>query len=696
MSGITKETCSEGGENIGGTDNSDYVTYLIDVKDAGRYKVEYRVASEWSSGELSLAVNGSNLGSVTVEGTTGWQDWTTVSNYIELSQGKQTLTLDVIVGGFNLNYINFSYDEIIEENMLIHAENFINQQGLQFLPCNEGGSYLGYVDQGDWVTYSVNIPETNTYKVTYRVASLNGGGSFNVLLDSASIGSLTVDITHGWEKWVNVEQIISLPQGSAELKLDFTNPGLNIQQISIIKDGTQIEKEVGVWKTTIDQSSLLKKQEPTGFGNSGSGEYSFNVNANNQFQEMDGFGASMTESSAFLIKEKLNEGDRNTLMNSLFSYDSGIGISFLRQPMGSSDFALTERTYNDMGSGEDWNLNNFSIERDRDYIIPMLKLAQSINPNIKFMGTPWSAPAWMRWNNSLRGSGDSIRWECYNVWADYFKKFIDSYGNEGLPMYAITVQNEPLYGPESYPSMLLPAEFERDFIKENLGPLFRDSGINTKIIAYDHNFDNTEYSETIYDDPDASQFVAGSGWHTYGGSPEVMNQMHNKYPNMGNWITESGQGNWISNNGFPTGSWEGSFQEAMDYAIKGTRSWSKSILLWNIALDENQGPRIPGFNNNDNYGMVTISQSEGRVTSYQGNYYALGHLSKFVIPGAKRVEVNTYSGELEAVAFINPNGSKVLVLLNRSSTSKNFKVTEDSKDFYYDIEAYAALTLKWD
>src|SRR5689334_8783438 len=246
---------------------------------------------------------------------------------------------------------------------------------------------------------------------------------------------------------------------------------------------------VNIWLTTGDKANLLAPQPAVTFvPDSGSNPLTIDVNESLSYQTMDGFGASFTDSSAWLVWNKLSAAQRNTLMNNLFNPSTGIGLSYLRQPISSSDFALSNYTYDDMPAGQtDPNLTNFSINHDKTYITPVIQQALAINPNLHVMGTPWSAPAWMKTSGSLFNG--TLQTQYYGAYANYFVKFIQAYNTEGIPVYAITLQNEPHFEPNSYPGMRLEPADEANFVKNNLGPAFSSAGITTKIIVWDHNWD---------------------------------------------------------------------------------------------------------------------------------------------------------------------------------------------------------------
>ena len=446
---------------------------------------------------------------------------------------------------------------------------------------------------------------------------------------------------------------------------------------------TRISPEV--WMTTIDQEKLLEKQENINYKTDNTKkEYIINVDENKTYQQMDGFGASLTDASAWLMYNKLSEENRKELMEKLFHKNKGIGISFIRQPMGASDYALNIYSYDDMEKGEnDYDLRNFSIEHDKKYIMPMIKEAISINKDMKIMATPWSAPGWMKTSDDMIGG--TLKNDAYDAYANYFTKFVQDYKNEGISIYAISPQNEPLYSPKEYPGMIMQPEEQINFMKNNLGPAFKTAGLETKIICYDHNWDVPGYPLTVLKDAEANKFTDGSAWHYYGGDHEAMSEVHDKYPNKDIWFTEGSGGEWIP----PINK---AFLDQMKHIVRIPRNWSKSIVWWNMALDEKNGPTV--LSHSTCRGIVTINENTGDI-KYNLDYYTMGHISKFVLSGAYRIASNTYEDEVEDVAFKNPDGSKVLVISNRKKEDKQIKVIINYQNFEYLIPGESAVTFVW-
>lgn len=432
--------------------------------------------------------------------------------------------------------------------------------------------------------------------------------------------------------------------------------------------------------TTADQSKLLEAQPDVAFQpGSGSGTI-IEVDDTRTHQTMDGFGASFTDSSAWLVANQLDADQRDTLMTNLFDEQSGIGLSLLRQPMGASDFTANNAnyTYDDTCC----DLSDFSIAHDQDYIIPVLKQAKAISPGLKLMATPWSPPAWMKTSDSLNGG--QLKPDSHGVFADYFVEYVQAYAAEGLPIYALSPQNEP-HHEASYPSMRMEPAEQAAVVANELGPAFAENGIDTLIMAWDHNWDEPGYPIQVLDDPAAREYVAGSAFHCYAGDVTAQSEVHNAYPGKDLWFTECSGGEWSTDFG------ENLKWNTQNLIIGATRNWAKGVTLWNMALDENHGPTNGGCT--DCRGVVTVGPN-GNVT-YNVEYYVLGHASKFVRPGAERIESTTHPGDVESVAFRNTDGSIALIALNAGTAAKTFAVQWQGQAFEYELPAGAVATFTW-
>lgn len=443
--------------------------------------------------------------------------------------------------------------------------------------------------------------------------------------------------------------------------------------------------EIQVVESAEGQSPGLIQKPPLHFAGSQLPALTIQVDASTQFQTIDGFGASFTDSSAWLFDRKLTPQQRKDALKMLFDPRDGIGLNILRQPMGASDFATEQYSYDDVPTGEqDPKLAKFSIEHDRAYIIPLLKEALALNPNLKIIASPWSPPGWMKTSQSMIQG--ALLPEAYPEFANYFVKFIKAYADAGVPIYAITMQNEPLYLPGNYSGMNMTAVEQAAILRDYLGPALRDSGLKTKIFVFDHNWDLIEYPLRVLSDPKAATFVAGTATHCYGGVVTAQSELHNRFPDKEIWMTECSGGDWQKGN---------LLEQQARLVINSTRNWAKAVVLWNLALDQNHQPFLGGCTNCR--GIVTVNHavSPAQVVPTV-DYTTLAHFSKFVRLGARRIASNSFDqGSLEDVAFQNPDGSIVLVVLNSSGSSLPFNIAWRGEFASYKLPAGAVATFSW-
>jgi glucosylceramidase len=451
-------------------------------------------------------------------------------------------------------------------------------------------------------------------------------------------------------------------------------------------------QSVQVFETDGDQSKLLAQRSGLTFAPgapTGSPAFTIAVDNGLTYQQMDGVGASLTDSAGWVLWNKVPTSQRDALMQSLFDPNYGIGIGILRQPMGASDFSASgDYSYDDVPAGQsDPNLAQFSIAHDQTYLIPLLQQALSINPSLRVHALPWSPPAWMKTSGSMNGG--NIATADFPSLAQYFTRFIDAYQGQGIPIYAISMQNEPLNNTGAYPSSYVDSSDEADFIGSNLGPALAGAGLGgVKIFGYEHNWDQPDYPEALLADSTAYGYLAGSSFHCYAGDVSAQSQVEQAYPAKDIWFTEC------------TGTVGSSFAgdlawNAENLLIGATRNWARGVDLWNIALDQNSGPQNGGCT--ACRGVVTVDDSVSPpVITRNVEYYVLGHLGKFVQPGAYRIDSNTYgSGSLEDVAFQNPDGSVALLVLNAASGSSTFAVTWNGASFSDTLPAGAVATYEW-
>ncbi|MEV5027441.1 beta-1,6-glucanase [Paenibacillus sp. LPE1-1-1.1] len=464
--------------------------------------------------------------------------------------------------------------------------------------------------------------------------------------------------------------------------------------IILVNRNTVPEYKAEVWLTTEDRSHLLSPQASAVFADdNGNSLQVIDVNPDVRYQTMDGFGAAVTGSSAYLINQKMSSAGRDALIEDLFT-SRGIGLNFIRHTIGASDYSVDQYgnpssyTYDDIPSGTDYELQHFSIEKDKE-VIRLLKAAVDKNKSIKVLGTPWTAPPWMKYGSQTY-NGWYLNYmdpRIYETYANYFVRYIHAFAQNGIPIYAITVQNEPEFSTPDYPSMNMSAPEQAMFIREYLGPAFTRNRIPAKIIAFDHNWDKgVSYTGQVLSDSGASQYIDGTAFHCYGGTSDAMTSVHRAFPSKHVYFTECSGGEWSTDFGDNL-SWFMS-----NLIIGAPRNWAKSVLLWNIALDPDGGPKNGGCGNCR--GVVTVDPKNGAVTK-NVEYFAIGHSSKFVLSGATRIDSTNDDGSIETVAYENPDGSIVLIAVNTGPEATSFNVRWKAKSFAYTLPSQSAVTFRW-
>jgi glucosylceramidase len=449
---------------------------------------------------------------------------------------------------------------------------------------------------------------------------------------------------------------------------------------------------VNVWLTTTSDAGGrtvtrgLQQQSPVAFtaGTGGSGQQ-VTVDENTTYQQFEGAGASMTDTAAWLLNSSgaLSATTRADVMRKIFDPASGIGLSFLRNPMGASDLARGNYTYDD--GAADPQLTRFSIAHDLVDVLPLTKQARTLNPALKVMATPWSGPGWMKDNGSVVGGFYQSQY--YGALAQYFVKYIQAYAAQGVPTDYISVQNEPTCC-AGYPSANWNASGLVFFTKSSLFPALRAAGISsTKTLVLDWNWSN--YAEFgapqladsgITGDP----LFGGIAWHGYGGDVSMQTTVHNQFPNVKAYDTEHSGGTWIGDQQ----------REDMLNIIDYTRNWGRSMVKWSLAVDQNMGPHNGGCGTCT--GLVTVHNGDGRSgqVDYTVEYYDTGHLTKFVRSGATRI-ASTDNSAVRNVAWKNPDGSKALVAYNASGGAQTVRVNWGGQSFAYPLPARTSATFTW-
>jgi glucosylceramidase len=443
------------------------------------------------------------------------------------------------------------------------------------------------------------------------------------------------------------------------------------------------------WVSNADRSSLFQKLPQAlvfGAGNNARGS-AIVIDAAQQMQSVDGFGFALTGGSAELLMRMSAEA-RSKILKQLFARDGNdLGVSYLRVSIGASDMNSFVFSYDDLAPGEtDHELTKFDLGQDRKDVIPVLKEILRISPDIKILGSPWSAPAWMKTNNNVRGG--ALKEECYPAYALYLAKYVQEMKKEGIAIDAITIQNEPLNS-KNTPSMQWQLSQQMVFLRDHLHAAFTKAGLKTKVLLFDHNTDRPDYPLALLSDPVISRFADGSAFHNYGGDMGAMSTVHMARPDKNVYFTEQ----MITETpGSPTINIAPAVKRML---IDTTRNWSRNVILWNLAADPQNRPHTDNGGCSMCQGAITIDKD---AVSLNLAYYTIAHASKFVRPGSVRIGSTSRGGQTVAltedeerpglkrialientqvlpnVAFRTPEGKIVLIVANDTASVSSFGV----------------------
>jgi len=456
---------------------------------------------------------------------------------------------------------------------------------------------------------------------------------------------------------------------------------------------------VSVVLTTNDEANLMAAQPNINFATGSTADAGTNtvvVDPTQTYQSIEGFVAAFTDSAAWLLETVEPPANLPGTLNDLFTRNGdGIGLSFMRIPMGASDIALSVYSFDDQAVGTtDPTLADFSIAHDRAYILPLIQQAKALNPQMKLMANPWSPPGWMKDPSSMSQvsmMGGTLLMTSANetAFANYFVKYLQAYQTAGVPIDYISLQNEPLNITTSYPSMGMSGTVQLSLLQNYVLPALTANSISTKVFAYDHNWDTPSYPQTVLGGLTPAQLtqMAGTAWHGYGGAPGAQQLLQNQYPTLGNWETEHSGGTWQADQ----------FEVDMLEITQVLRNSAKSFVKWSLALNEKLGPNLT---QNASLGgcntctpIVTVNSTTGAVTK-DIEFYTLGHYSKYVLPGAVRIYSNN-TPAIASVAFQNPDGSMALIAYNSTTSSQTFAVQWGAESFSYTLPATSAATFTW-
>jgi len=443
------------------------------------------------------------------------------------------------------------------------------------------------------------------------------------------------------------------------------------------------------WVTSNDHTLALAPLQTTAWRTTRGDRAAIDItlDAGKPDQAMVGFGASITDASAWLIQQQ-SPAQRDALLRELFGrHGNGLGLSFTRLTIGASDFSRFHYSLDDTpDNAPDPQLQHFSIQHNLADVVPVTQAALKINPQLKVMASPWSAPAWMKSNRKLvQGTLDP---QYQDAFARYLLRYVDAYAQQGIPIWALTVQNEPDFEPKDYPGMRLNAPARGQFIAQHLGPLLKARGKDApRLMDWDHNWDKPNEPTDVLGDADAAQYVDAIAWHCYMGTPDAQGPVRAAFPDKDVYLTECSGGNWEPLNA------GGLVLQARRTVIQSVRHGARGVIFWNLALDERNGPHAGGCDTCR--GVVTIDARSGEVLDRTDEYYALAHVSRFVLPGARRVASPDTQGQVDNVAFVNPDGSRVLVVSNSGDTPQALTLGEGDRRVQATLPAKSLATFTW-
>lgn len=453
----------------------------------------------------------------------------------------------------------------------------------------------------------------------------------------------------------------------------------------------------GIWLSTADRSATLQRQPDVPLGSPAkaltpwsqgvetaaalpAGPHIIDIATAQPGQPVLGFGATLSAASAWLL-QRLDTASRDALLDELFSRKGGgLGLGFMRLYLGASEFARSRYSYGDTADGgEDPALAQVSLAPDRDTVIPLAQEAMARNPALEFIGSPASAPGWMKTNGSLVQG--ALKPEAYEAYARYLRRVVDLYLEEGIPLYALTMQNDPQAQPDDAPGMQLDAKARAELAGKHLGPLLQEGG--PRLLDWDGDWDGAPGVRKVMADKAAGPYLAGVAWHCHGGTPAELGALRAEFPASEAYVTECTGGAWAPD-------WGDNLLYFARLVAGGVRHGARGIALGNVALDEHGGPRTGGCRGCR--GLVTVTAG-GVVRNPE--YYALAHASRWVLPGARALPAGEGRDGVEQAAFINPDGTVVLLVVNSAAAPRAVTVRAGGKGYSYTLPAGSVVTAVW-
>jgi glucosylceramidase len=459
---------------------------------------------------------------------------------------------------------------------------------------------------------------------------------------------------------------------------------------------TPANGQVTIYVTTNSRSQDLKKQFADFSAKGNMSPTTIRLEPGTRYQTMDGFGAAVTGSTCYNLMQMTAE-NREKFLKETFSQTEGMGHSYIRIAIGCSDFSLSEYTCCDTPGIENFGLTS----EETDYVVPVLKEILAINPDVNIMGSPWTPPRWMKVNN-LRDLRPFNSWTSgqlnpayYADYATYFVKWIQIFGQQGIKIYSVTPQNEPLNRGNSA-SLFMGWQEQLDFVKNHLVPQFKKASLTTKIYLFDHNYnydnmaDQYDYPAKIYD-AGIDELVAGAAYHNYGGNKDELLDIHSKHPGRELVFTETSIGTWNDGRNLE----KRLIDDMREVALGTVNRWSRGVIVWNLMLDSERGPNREGGCQTC-YGAVDINKSNYSAITRNSHYYIISHLSSVVKPGAVRIGTSGFSDSgFHYSAFENTDGTYAFVLLNGTSAVKMITLDDGVNHFSYEVPAKSVISYRW-
>jgi glucosylceramidase len=409
-----------------------------------------------------------------------------------------------------------------------------------------------------------------------------------------------------------------------------------------------------------------------------------------RYQQIDGFGAAITGATAYNLL-RMSPDERSAFLYETFSSNLKMGYSYVRIAIGCSDFSLSEYTCCD-----EKGIENFALtDEETKYVMPVLKEILRINPTLKIMGSPWTCPPWMK-TESPSWTGGRLNPAYYNDYAACFVKWIKAFEGAGIPIYAVTPQNEPLNRGNSA-SLFMGWKEQAAFVKKSLGPAMKAAGLKTKIYAFDHNYDydgmeeQKSYPVRIYEDAEAAPYIAGAAYHNHSGDREELNRLHDAYPDKELVVTEASIGTWNDGRNLE----KRLMADMRETGLGTVNNWCRGVIVRNLMLDSERGPNREGGCRTC-YGAVDIDKSDYRTITRNSHYYVIGHLSSVVKPGAFRIAGSGYKADgLAYSAFVNPDKSFAFVALNDAAEARSFALSDGERIFKCTLPPRSVASYRW-